>query len=83
MKIWSNFVIGLTIVGIGIGVFRAPLSKAVSAVSNKAYHILSSTNQIIDGTASAVSAPPNGSFYALDHNNMIIDSFGGGSGPVT
>lgn len=79
IRTWRNVVILMAVLVV-VGILRAPIHKAIAQVPNFAYHILNSSNVIMNGaTASATAASPNGSFYAVNDTNHIINTFGGTS----
>lgn len=81
-RAWRSFLI-LFVVGFGVGLFRVPILKAVTASYNQTIRIVSSTGTVLNGIASAVTANYNETVQVVDSTGHVIDSFGGASGTVT
>lgn len=71
----KKLIIALTI-ALGIGVFRVPILKAVTASYNQTIRVVSSTGTVLNGVASAVSGNYNQTVRIVDSTNHVIDSFG-------
>lgn len=64
------------IVGFGIGIFRAPIMRAVTAPFDLTIQMVDSLGNIQGGTASATTANPDRTVRVVDSTNHVLDSFG-------
>ncbi len=70
----------LLVVALGIGIFHAPIMRAVTASFDMTVRVVDSAGNVLNGTASATSASFDRTVRVVDSTGKVLDSFGGVAG---
>ncbi len=73
----------LLVVALGIGIFHAPIMRAVTASFDMTVQIVSSTGTVLGGVASATSASFDRTVRVVDSTGKVLDSLNSGPAGVT
>ncbi len=79
MKYYWRIVLFGVVLGFGIGIFHAPIMRAVTASFDMTVQIVSSTGTVLGGVASATSASFDRTVRVVDSTGKVLDQVGASS----
>src|SRR6266851_5067700 len=83
MKYYWHIVLFGLVVALGIGIFHAPIMRAVTASFDMTVQIVSSTGTVLGGVASATSASFDRTVRVVDSTGKVLDSMNSGPAGAT